>query len=71
MIKTVLEHIGSISTYGVISILLFFACFLGVIIWAFTRKRSYREEMKNLPLEDDDSEKPDSQSDISKSNHHE
>lgn len=53
MIKKVLEHIGGIENYGIISILIFFACFLGVVVWALTRKRNYVEHMKNLPLAED------------------
>ena len=71
MIKTVLEHIGGIDSYGVISIMMFFLCFLGVVIWAFTRRRSYREEMKNLPLEDGSTTSTDLQSSNSNSNSHE
>ena len=56
MIKNVLEHIGGIENYGIISILLFFACFLAAVLWALTRKPSYRNQMKHLPLADDDSE---------------
>ena len=56
MIKNVLEHIGGIENYGIISILLFFASFLGALIWVFTLKKNYINKMKHLPLEDDDSE---------------
>jgi len=56
MINNVLQHIGGIANYGIISILLFFTCFLGAVLWALTRKQAYRDKMKHLPLEDDDSE---------------
>jgi cytochrome c oxidase cbb3-type subunit 4 len=56
MIKNVLERIGGIENYGIISILLFFACFLGALIWVFTLKKNYINKMKHLPLEDDDGE---------------
>jgi cytochrome c oxidase cbb3-type subunit 4 len=56
MIKNVLEHIGGIANYGIISIFLFFACFLGAVLWTLTRKRPYLEHMKQLPLADDDGE---------------
>jgi cytochrome c oxidase cbb3-type subunit IV len=53
MIKSVLEHIGGIANYGIISVLLFFTCFLSAVLWALTRKRTYINKMKHLPLEDD------------------
>lgn len=56
MIKNVLEHIGGVANYGIISVLLFFVCFLGAVLWAFTRKADYRDKMKRLPLEQDDGE---------------
>jgi cbb3-type cytochrome oxidase subunit 3 len=56
MIKNVLERIGGIENYGIISILLFFGCFVGALIWVFTLKRNYINKMKNLPLEDDGAE---------------
>ncbi len=56
MIKNVLEHIGGIENYGIISVLLFFACFLSAVLWAITRKSTYLNKMKHLPLEDDDGE---------------
>ena len=52
MIKNVLTHIGGIGLYGIISICLFFAVFVGVLIWAFSLKKSYLNSMRQLPLED-------------------
>jgi cytochrome c oxidase cbb3-type subunit IV len=56
MIRNVLERIGGIENYGIISILLFFACFVAALIWVFTLKKNYIVKMKNLPLEDDEGE---------------
>jgi hypothetical protein len=53
MIKNVLTHIGGIGLYGVISICLFFAVFVGVLLWAFTLKSGYLNSMRRLPLEDE------------------
>ena len=39
MIKNVLEHIGGIANYGIISLCLFFAVFAGVLVWAFRLKK--------------------------------
>jgi cbb3-type cytochrome oxidase subunit 3 len=53
MIQNVLTAIGGVGTYGVISICLFFALFVGILIWVLRLKRSYLEQMRALPLEDD------------------
>lgn len=52
MIKNVLSDIGGIGVYGVISILLFFAVFTGMLIWAFTLKKNYAQKMGACPLQD-------------------
>jgi hypothetical protein len=51
MIQNVIRSIGGIEVIGVISILLFFACFLGVLIWTFGLKKSYLDSVSKLPLE--------------------
>ena len=56
MIQNVLRHIGGIENYGLISILLFVGCFLGVLLWAWSLRKNYIEKMENLPLEDDPAE---------------
>ena len=54
MIQNVLSHIGGVGVYGVISICLFFASFVAVGLWTLSLKKSYRQNMSQLPLEDDD-----------------
>jgi cytochrome c oxidase cbb3-type subunit IV len=51
MIKNILTHIGGVENYGIISIFIFFAFFLGVLVWAFTRKKNYIQSMSTLPLD--------------------
>ena len=53
MIRNILTHIGGIENFGLISIGLFFTFFLGMLIWAFGRQRSYLDAMSVLPLERD------------------
>lgn len=53
MIETVLRHLGGIENYGVISLCLFFACFLGAVGWALLLKRPFLNAMAALPLERD------------------
>ena len=54
MIKNVLTHIGGVENFGIISISLFFIVFIGMLVWAFGRKRAYLDAMSALPLERDD-----------------
>jgi cbb3-type cytochrome oxidase subunit 3 len=63
MIRNVLEHIGGIERYGIISILLFFACFVGTLVWAFRLKKPFLNRMAAKPLEPDS---PDLQPDASR-----
>jgi hypothetical protein len=41
------------SLYGVISICLFVAVFVGVLVWTIRLKKSYVNSMRELPLEGD------------------
>jgi hypothetical protein len=52
MIKNVLQDIGGVGLYGVISICLFFTVFSGALVWAFLQKKSFLNDMSVLPLED-------------------
>jgi len=52
MIKNVLEHIGGVGVYGVLSICIFFAFFTGVLLWAVRMKKQHLNSMSTLPLED-------------------
>ena len=52
MIKNVLENIGGVGIYGVVSICLFFAFFLAMLVWVGRLKRSHLASMSELPLED-------------------
>ena len=51
MIRNVLQDIGGIGIYGIISMVLFLLVFLGVLIWVLRLKRPYIDEMSNLPLD--------------------
>jgi len=52
MIKNVLSDIGGVGLYGVISISLFFAVFIGMLIWVFSMKKTFAQKMSALPLND-------------------
>ncbi len=51
-IYNVLRHIGGIENYGIISICLFFACFLGLLVWTARLKKPYLDSMAARPLDD-------------------
>ena len=59
MIEHVLSGIGGVGTYGVISICLFFAVFVGVLVWTLCLKPSYLNAMRELPLEESSAPEPD------------
>jgi hypothetical protein len=56
MIRDALSNLGGVGVYGVISIALFFAVFLGVLFWAGRLKRPWLDTMSHLPLEPDDAD---------------
>jgi hypothetical protein len=60
MIRDTLSSIGGIGIYGVISVALFFATFLGVLIWAARLKKPWLGAMSRLPLEEDEGHPPQS-----------
>lgn len=51
MIKNVVEHIGGVGLYGIISVSLFFTFFIGMLIWALRLKKNYLNSMRELPLD--------------------
>jgi cbb3-type cytochrome oxidase subunit 3 len=53
MIHNVLQHIGGVANYGIISLCLFFAVFAAVLVWAFCWKKADLDAAAALPLEDD------------------
>jgi hypothetical protein len=52
MIRNVLQDIGGIGLYGVISICLFVAVFSGAFLWACLLRKPFLQSMSQLPLED-------------------
>lgn len=51
MIRNILQDIGGVGLYGIVSLLLFFLVFGSVLIWALRLKRPYLDEMSHLPLD--------------------
>ena len=52
MVENVMSKINGVGLYGVISICLFFAVFVGVLVWTLCLKKPYLNTMRQLPLDD-------------------
>jgi len=66
MIQNILTHIGGVGAYGVLSVILFFLVFLGVLFWAFGLRKPYLDAMSRLPLDAE----TDSPTHLKKETHH-
>jgi len=55
MIQNVVEKIGGVAVFGVISICLFFVVFAGMMFWALRLKQRFLNSMSALPLEEQES----------------
>jgi hypothetical protein len=51
MIENVMNKMGGVGMYGIISICLFFSVFVGVLWWTIRLKQPYLDAMRELPLE--------------------
>jgi hypothetical protein len=47
-----MESIIGIEIYPIISLVLFFSFFVGLLIWVARTKKEYINHLENLPLED-------------------
>jgi nitrogen fixation-related uncharacterized protein len=52
MVENVLNKMGGVGMYGIISICLFFAVFVSVLLWTIRLKQPYLKAMQELPLAD-------------------
>jgi len=52
MFKNIFENIEGISIFPVISLILFMAIFIFIIVWIIRLKKEDVNEMKNIPLND-------------------
>ena len=50
MYKNVLQGIDNIAIWPVISFVIFFAFFIGLLWWVCTRDKSFIQKMKSMPL---------------------
>lgn len=56
MIQNVLQHIGGIQNYGIISLFLFFSLFGVLFVWAMSLRKPHLEKMARMPLEEETDE---------------
>lgn len=59
-VKSHMESIEGIATYPMISLLIFFVFFALLFWWVFTASKAYIKEVSNLPLEENNHNKPES-----------
>ena len=52
MYKNVLQSIDNIAIWPVISFVIFFSFFLGLLWWTFTADKKFIAHMSNIPLEE-------------------
>ena len=51
MFKQIFESMSDIGIFGLISMILFFLIFIGVIIWTIRADKKYLKKMENMPLD--------------------
>ena len=54
MIQNVISKMGGIANFGTTSLCLFVLVFTGILIWAFSQRKSHLDRMARVPLETDD-----------------
>jgi cytochrome c oxidase cbb3-type subunit IV len=57
MYKNVLQSIDNIEIWPVISFVIFFLFFLGLLWWVFTVDKKFIDEMSGLPVDKSESDK--------------
>lgn len=53
MIKNVVQDIGGVGLYGIVSLVLFFSVFTGALLWACLHGKRFCTTMSELPLQDE------------------
>ena len=48
-----LSSIDNVGIYPVITLILFFAVFVGAVVWIYTRDKDYITKLENIPLENE------------------
>jgi len=53
MFKYYFDRVENVEIWPIISLIIFFTFFIGLIIWLIKMDKSYINKMKNLPLENE------------------
>jgi hypothetical protein len=53
MYKNILQSIENVQIWPIISLAIFFAFFIGLGLWLVFIDKKYIDEMKNMPLDDE------------------
>ena len=56
IVMNTLERIQGVEIYPIITLLIFFIFFVVMAYFVFNLDKGYIKEMKNMPLEDDDND---------------
>ncbi len=56
IVMNTLERIQGVEIYPIISLLIFFSFFIVMAYFVFNLDKGYIKEMKNMPLEDDEND---------------
>ena len=51
MFKYLFDSIAGIEIFPIISLLLFFGLFIGIVVWAIRADKNYLKKMEELPLD--------------------
>jgi len=54
MFKYYFEQIHNVAVWPIISLAIFFAFFVGLIVWVIIMDKNYITEMENLPMDKTD-----------------
>ena len=57
MIENVMNKMGGVGVFGLISICIFFAFFVGMLLWTVRLKKPYLNSMRELPLDSEPASK--------------
>ena len=52
MYKNILQSIDNIAIWPVMSFVIFFLFFMGLLWWVFTADKKFIDKMKQLPIDD-------------------
>ena len=51
MFQYLFDSIAGVEIFPIISLILFFLLFLGIVVWAIRADKNYLKKMKELPLD--------------------